>query len=217
MKRGIDDIGKGIYKGAVAVIENYGKKGAKKGAKKVGKAVKTAAGGAGKKPPTPKRTAAASGDAARRKAQEKLVREFGKTPASEARKKAQEAARQLELRSQRQLQSRSGQQQLIKEWGKLSGRQFYADEAAKGASTVRSRMAEEARSRGIANRARGMGARQNADEAKAIRDAAARKKRQQAYKESGGRNSAAAKARRDSKNANRAKQVRKDIKKNKPK
>lgn len=197
MKRGIDDIGKGIYKGAVAVIENYGKKGAKKGAKKVGKAVKTAAGGAGKKPPIPKRTAAAAGDASRRK--------------------AIEAARQLELRSQRMLESKRGQNQLAKEWGKLSGRQYYADEAAKGASTVRSRMAEQARSRGIGNRARGMGARQNADEAKAIRDAARRQERQQAYKESGGRNSAAAKARRDSKNANRAKQVRKDIKKNKPK
>ena len=189
MKIPFDD----LAKGGVALA----RRAAKKGVKKSTKAVKTAAGGAGKKPPTPKRTAAASGDAARRK--------------------AQEAARQLELRSQRQLQSRSGQQQLIKEWGKLSGRQYYADEAAKGSSTVRGRMAEQARSRGIANRARGMGARQNADEAKAIADAAARKKRQQAYKESGGRNSAAAKARRDSKNANRAKQVRKDIKKNKPK
>jgi len=217
MKRGIDDIGKGIYKGAVAVIENYGKKGAKKGAKKVGKAAKTAAGGAGKKPPMPKRTAAAAGDAARRKAQEKMVREWGKTPATEARKKALEAARQLELRSQRMLESKKGQNQLAKEWGRLSGRQYYADEAAKGASTVRSRMAEQARSRGIGNRARGMGARQNADEAKAIRDAARRAERQQAYKEAGGRNSAAAKARRDSRNANRAKQVRKDIKKNKPK
>ncbi|CAB4168969.1 hypothetical protein UFOVP928_10 [uncultured Caudovirales phage] len=194
MKRGIDDIGKGIYKGGVALARRAAKKGVKKGVK----AAKTAAGGAGRKlPPKAKTAVAASGDAARRK--------------------AQEAARQLELRSQRQLQSRSGQQQLIKEWGKLSGRQFYADEAAKGSSTVRSRMAEEARSRGIANRARGMGARQNADEAKAIADAAARKKRQQAYKEAGGRNSAAAKARRDSRNANRAKQVRKDIKKNKPK
>lgn len=196
-KRGIDDIGKGIYKGAVAVVENYTKKGAKKAAKKGVKAAKTAAGGAGRKLPPKVKTAAMAGDAARRK--------------------AEEAARQLELRSQRQMQSRSGQSQLIKEWGKLSGRQFYADEAAKGASTVRSRLAEEARSRGIAARAKKMGARQNADEAKAIRDAAARRERQQAYKESGGRNSAAAKARRDSRNANRAKQVRKDIKKNKPK
>lgn len=196
MKRGIDDIGKGIYKGAVAVIENYGKKGAKKSAKKVGK-VKTAAGGAGKKPPMPKRTAAGASDAFMNK--------------------GQEAARKLELRSQRMLDTKKGQQQLIKEWGKLSGRQYYADEAAKGASTVRSRMAEQARSRGIGNRARGMGARQNADEAKAIRDAARRADRAKAYKEAGGRNSAAAKARRDSKNANRAKQVRKDIKKNKPK
>jgi hypothetical protein len=165
--------------------------------RKAGKTAKTAAGGAGKKPPMPKKAAAASGDAAR--------------------KKAIEAARQLELRSQRMLDTRKGQNQLAKEWGKLSGRQFYADEAAKSSSTVRGRMAEEARSRGIANRAKSMGARQNADEAKAIRDAAARKKRQQAYKESGGRNSADAKARRDSRNANRAKQVRKDIKKNKPK
>jgi hypothetical protein len=161
------------------------------------KAAKTAAGGAGKKPPMPKKTAAASGDAARNK--------------------AIEAARQLELRSQRMLDTRKGQNQLAKEWGKLSGRQFYADGAAKSSSTVRGRMAEEARSRGIASRAKNMGARQNADEAKAIRDAARRKERQQAYKESGGRNSAEAKARRDSRNANRAKQVRKDIKKNKPK
>jgi hypothetical protein len=197
VKRGIDDIGKGIYKGAVAVIENYGKKGAKKSAKKIGKAAKTAAGGAGKKPPMPKRTAAAAGDASRRK--------------------AIEAARQLELRSQRLLESKKGQNQLAKEWGKLSGRQYYADEAAKGASTVRSRMAEQARSRGITARGRGMGARQNADEAKAIRDAARRADRAKAYKEAGGRNSAEAKARRDSRNANRAKQVRKDIKKNKPK
>ncbi|CAB4847633.1 unannotated protein [freshwater metagenome] len=198
MKRGIDDIGKGIYKGAVAVIENYGKKGAKKGAKKVGKAAKTAAGGAGRKlPPKAKTAVAASGDAARRK--------------------AVEAARQLELRSQRMLDSKKGQQQLAKEWGKLSGRQYYADEAAKGASTVRSRMAEQARSRGITARGRKMGARQNADEAKAIADASRRAERAKAYKEAGGRNSAAAKARRDSKNANRAKQVRKDIKKNKPK
>jgi len=198
MKRGIDDIGKGIYKGAVAVIENYGKKGAKKGAKKAGKAAKTAAGGAGRKlPPKAKTAVAASGDAF-----------MGK---------GQEAARKLELRSQRMLDTKKGQQQLIKEWGKLSGRQFYADEAAKKSSTVRSRMAEQARSRGIGNRARGMGARQNADEAKAIRDAARRADRAKAYKEAGGRNSAAAKARRDSRNANRAKQVRKDIKKNKPK
>jgi hypothetical protein len=62
-----------------------------------------------------------------------------------------------------------------------------------------------------------MGARQNADEAKAIRDAARRKERQQAYKESGGRNSETARQRRANMNANRAKQVRKDIKKNKPK
>jgi len=198
MKRGIDDIGKGIYKGAVAVIENYGKKGAKKGAKKAGKAAKTAAGGAGRKlPPKAKTAVAASGDAF-----------MGK---------GQEAARKLELRSQRMLDTKKGQQQLIKEWGKLSGRQFYADEAAKKSSTVRSRMAEQARSRGIGNRARGMGARQNADEAKAIRDAARRADRAKAYKEAGGKNSAEAKARRDSKNANRAKQVRKDIKKNKPK
>jgi hypothetical protein len=181
-KRGIDD----IAKGGVALLRKAGKK-----------AAKTAAGGAGKKPPMPKKTAVASGDAAR--------------------KKAIEAARQLELRSQRMLDTKKGQNQLAKEWGKLSGRQYYADEAAKKSSTVRGRMAEESRSRGIANRARGMGARQNADEAKAIRDAAARKNRQQAYKESGGRNSAEAKARRDSRNANRAKQVRKDIKKNKPK
>ena len=205
-KRGIDDIGKGIYKGAVAVIENYGKKGAKKGAKKTIKAAKTAAGGAGKKPPMPKRTA--------------MSDEAGRAAASSgaaARLKAIEAARQLEMRSQRMLESKKGQQQLAKEWGKLSGRQYYADEAAKSASTVRSRMAEQSRSRGIANRARGMGARQNADEAKAIRDAAARKERQQAYKQSGGRNSEAARQRRANMNANRAKQVRKDIKKNKPK
>lgn len=198
MKRGIDDIGKGIYKGAVAVIENYGKKGAKKAGKKTVKAAKTAAGGAGRKlPPKAKTAVAASGDAARRK--------------------AVEAARQLEMRSQRMLDSKKGQQQLAKEWGKLSGRQYYADEAAKSASTVRSRMAEQARSRGITARGRKMGARQNADEAKAIADASRRADRAKAYKESGGRNSAAAKARRDSKNANRAKQVRKDIKKNKPK
>lgn len=197
-KRGIDDIGKGVVKGVGALLENYGKKGAKKGAKKVGKAAKTAAGGAGRKlPPKAKTAVAASGDAARRK--------------------AVEAARQLEMRSQRLLDTKKGQNQLAKEWGKLSGRQYYADEAAKGASTVRSRMAEQARSRGIGNRARGMGARQNADEAKAIQDAARRADRAKAYKEAGGRNSAAAKARRDSRNATRAKQVRKDIKKNKPK
>jgi len=197
-KRGIDDIGKGIYKGAVAVIENYGKKGVAKGVKAAKKGAKTAAGGAGRKlPPKAKTAVAASGDAAR--------------------KKAIEAARQLELRSQRMLDTKKGQNQLAKEWGKLSGRQFYADEAAKKSSTVRSRMAEQARSRGIGNRARGMGARQNADEAKAISDAARRADRAKAYKEAGGRNSAAAKARRDSRNANRAKQVRKDIKKNKPK
>ena len=189
MKIPFDDIAKGGLKLA--------KKAAKKGAKKSTKAAKTAAGGAGKKPPMPKRTAAASGDAARNK--------------------AVEAARQLELRSQRMLDTKKGQNQLAKEWGKLSGRQYYADEAAKGASTVRSRMAEQARSRGIGNRARGMGARQNADEAKAIRDAARRADRAKAYKEAGGRNSEMAKARRDSRNANRAKQVRKDIKKNKPK
>jgi len=209
MKIPFDD----IAKGGVALA----RRAAKKGAKKSSKAAKTAAGGAGKKPPTPKRTAAAAGDAERRKAQEKLVREFGITKASEARKKALEAARQLEMRSQRMLESKKGQNQLAKEWGKLSGRQYYADEAAKGASTVRSRMAEQARSRGITARGRGMGARQNADEAKAIRDAARRADRAKAYKEAGGRNSAEAKARRDSRNANRAKQVRKDIKKNKPK
>lgn len=188
MKIPVDD----IVRGGVALA----RKAAKKGAKKAGKAPKAAAGGAGKKPPMPKK-AAASGDAARRK--------------------AQEAARQLELRSQRQLDSKKGQQQLIKEWGKLSGRQYYADEAAKGAKTVRARMAEEARSRGIANRAKRMGARQNSDEAKAIADAARRKERAQAYKQSGGRNSEAAKARRDRLQANRAKNVRKDVKKNKPK
>ena len=196
-KRGIDD----IIKGGVALTKKAIKKSdfgkAYSAGKKYEKTAKTAAGGAGKKPPMPKRTAAASGDAARNK--------------------AIEAARQLELRSQRMLDTKKGQNQLAKEWGKLSGRQFYADEAAKKSSTVRGRMAEEARSRGIANRAKSMGARQNADEAKAVRDAARRQERQQAYKESGGRNSAAAKARRDSKNANRAKQVRKDIKKNKPK
>ena len=189
MKIPFDD----IAKGGVALA----RRAAKKGVKKSTKAAKTAAGGAGKKPPTPKRTAAAAGDASRRK--------------------AIEAARQLEMRSQRMLESKKGQNQLAKEWGKLSGRQYYADEAAKGASTVRSRMAEQARSRGITARGRGMGARQNANEAKAISDAARRADRAKAYKEAGGRNSAAAKARRDSKNANRAKQVRKDIKKNKPK
>ena len=190
-KRGADD----IAKGTIALLRKAGKK-----------AAKTAAGGAGKKPPMPKRTA--------------MSDEAGRAAASSgaaARLKAIEAARQLELRSQRMLDTKKGQNQLAKEWGKLSGRQFYADEAAKKSSTVRGRMAEEARSRGIANRAKNMGARQNADEAKAIRDAARRKERQQAYKESGGRNSAEAKARRDSRNANRAKQVRKDIKKNKPK
>ena len=187
-KRGADD----IAKGGVALA----RKAIKQITKKAAKAPKAAAGGAGKKPPMPKK-AAASGDAARRK--------------------AQEAARQLELRSQSQLQSAKGKEQLIKEWRKLSGRQFYADEAAKGAKTVRARMAEEARSRGIANRARGMGARQNSDEAKAIADAARRKERAQAYKQSGGRNSEAAKARRERLQANRAKQVRKDVKKNKPK
>lgn len=189
MKIPFDD----LAKGGVALA----RRAAKKGVKKSTKAVKTAAGGAGKKPPMPKRTASAASDAF-----------MGK---------GQEAARQLELRSQRMLDTKKGQQQLIKEWGKLSGRQYYADEAAKGASTVRSRMAEQARSRGIGNRARGMGARQNADEAKAVRDAARRADRAKAYKEAGGKNSAEAKARRDSKNANRAKQVRKDIKKNKPK
>lgn len=190
-KRGADD----IAKGTIALLRKAGKK-----------AAKTAAGGAGKKPPMPKRTA--------------MSDEAGRAAASSgaaARLKAIEAARQLELRSQRMLDTKKGQQQLAKEWGKLSGRQFYADEAAKKSSTVRGRLAEESRSRGIANRAKSMGARQNADEAKAIRDAAARKERQQAYKQSGGRNSAEAKARRDSRNANRAKQVRKDIKKNKPK
>lgn len=187
-KRGADD----IAKGGVALA----RKAIKQITKKAGKAPKAAAGGVGKKPPMPKK-AAASGDAARRK--------------------AQEAARQLELRSQSQLQSAKGKEQLIKEWRKLSGRQYYADEAAKGAKTVRARMAEEARSRGIANKARGMGARQNSDEAKAIADAARRKERAQAYKQSGGRNSEAAKARRDRLQANRAKQVRKDVKKNKPK
>ena len=198
MKIPFDDLAKGGLKLA--------KKAAKKGAKKSTKAAKTAAGGAGKKPPMPKRTA--------------MSDEAGRAAASSgaaARLKAIEAARQLEMRSQRMLESKKGQQQLAKEWGKLSGRQYYADEAAKSASTVRSRMAEQSRSRGIANRARGMGARQNADEAKAIRDAAARKERQQAYKQSGGRNSEAARQRRANMNANRAKQVRKDIKKNKPK
>jgi hypothetical protein len=189
MKIPFDD----LAKGGVALA----RRAAKKGAKKSTKAAKTAAGGAGKKPPMPKKTAAGASDAF-----------MGK---------GQEAARKLELRSQRMLDTKKGQQQLIKEWGKLSGRQYYADEAAKGASTVRSRMAEQARSRGIGNRARGMGARQNADEAKAVRDAARRADRAKAYKEAGGKNSAEAKARRDSKNANRAKQVRKDIKKNKPK
>lgn len=198
MKIPFDD----IAKGGVALA----RRAAKKGAKKSTKAAKTAAGGAGKKPPMPKRTA--------------MSDEAGRAAASSgaaSRLKAIEAARQLELRSQRMLESKKGQNQLAKEWGKLSGRQYYADEAAKGASTVRSRMAEQARSRGIGNRARGMGARQNADEAKAIRDAARRADRAKAYKEAGGRNSAEAKARRDSRNANRAKQVRKDIKKNKPK
>lgn len=170
---------------------------AKGGVALLRKAGKTAAGGAGKKPPIAKKVASAADDAAR--------------------KKAIEAARQLEMRSQRMLDTRKGQNQLAKEWGKLSGRQYYADEAARGSSTVRGRMAEEARSRGIGNRARGMGARQNADEAKAVRDAARRADRAKTYKEAGGKNSADAKARRDSKNANRAKQVRKDIKKNKPK
>ena len=198
MKIPFDD----IAKGGVALA----RRAAKKGVKKSTKAVKTAAGGAGKKPPMPKRTA--------------MSDEAGRAAASSgaaARLKAIEAARQLELRSQRMLESKKGQNQLAKEWGKLSGRQYYADEAAKGASTVRSRMAEQARSRGITARGRGMGARQNADEAKAIRDAARRADRAKAYKEAGGRNSAEAKARRDSRNANRAKQVRKDIKKNKPK
>jgi hypothetical protein len=189
MKIPFDD----IAKGGVALA----RRATKKGVKKSTKAAKTAVGGAGKKPPMPKRTAAASGDAAR--------------------KKAVEAARQLELRSQRMLDTKKGQQQLIKEWGKLSGRQYYADEAAKSAPTVRSRMAEQARSRGIKAKGRKMGARQNADEAKTIADASRRADRAKAYKESGGKNSASAKARRDSKNANRAKQVRKDIKKNKPK
>jgi hypothetical protein len=187
-KRGADD----IIKGGVALV----RKAVGKGAKKAAKAPKAASGGAGKKPPMPKK-AAASGDAARRK--------------------AEEAARQLELRSQRQLDTKKGQEQLIKEWGKLSGRQFYADEAAKGAKTVRARMAEEARSRGITNRARGMGARQNSDEAKAIADAARRKERQEAYKQSGGRNSEDARKRRLNARENRAKNVRKDVKKNKPK
>lgn len=198
MKIPFDD----IAKGGVALA----RRAAKKGAKKSTKAAKTAAGGAGKKPPMPKRTA--------------MSDEAGRAAASSgaaARLKAIEAARQLEMRSQRMLESKKGQNQLAKEWGKLSGRQYYADEAAKGASTVRSRMAEQSRSRGIGKRAKGMGARQNADEAKAIRDAARRADRAKAYKEAGGRNSEMAKARRDSKNANRAKQVRKDIKKNKPK
>ena len=196
--RGGDDIIKGGVKVAKKIIRQIGKT-SKKNVKKAGpKAAKTAAGGAGRKlPPKGKTAVASSGDAARRK--------------------ALEAARQLEMRSQRMLESQKGQQQLAKEWGKLSGRQYYADEAAKGASTVRGRLAEESRSRGIAARAKKMGARQNSDEAKTIRDAAARRERQQAYKEGGGKNSAAAKSRRDAKNANRAKQVRKDIKKNKPK
>lgn len=153
------------------------------------------------------------------KAIAKALEESGMKGLGKAAKKPSAAERIAKrgFRAMDPMTAKAGKEEMILRWSKLGGAKGYADEAAKTGKTVGERAAGAARSRGIENRAKAMGARQEKNPTKALADAAAAKERKVAYKQAGGKNSKTAMERRQVSRANANKRVRKDIKKNKPK
>lgn len=150
--------------------------------------------------------------------EESGMKGLGKVAGKAAKKpSAAERIAKRGFRAMDPMTAKAGKEEMILRWSKLGGAKGYADEAAKTGKTVGERAAGAARSRGIENRAKAMGARQEKNPTKALADAAAAKERKVAYKQAGGKNSKTAMERRQVSRANANKRVRKDIKKNKPK
>jgi len=82
-----------------------------------------------------------------------------------------------------------GKTQLIREWDRKLGAEYYAAKRASEAKSVSQRLREESALRGMDKKFKGVGKRQSANETKTISDAASRADKKRFYKESGGRNS----------------------------
>lgn len=82
-----------------------------------------------------------------------------------------------------------GKAQLVREWDRKLGREYYAAQDAAKSKSVTQRLREESRLRGMDSKFKGVGKKQSANESKAISDAASRADKKRFFKESGGRNS----------------------------
>jgi hypothetical protein len=82
-----------------------------------------------------------------------------------------------------------GKTQLIREWDRKLGAEYYATKRASESKSVTQRLRADSALRGMDKKFKGVGKRQSANEPKTISDAASRADKKKFYKESGGRNS----------------------------